>query len=180
MNTASDVPALGLALFILLLAVERMSELVLSRYNVRLLRERGAEEHGRAHFPWFVALHALYPFALIAEVVGAGARPGALWSVWLVVFLAAQVLRFAVIRTLGMYWTVRVLVVPGTTPIRRGPYRWLRHPNYVAVALELFSGALLFGAWRTAIVATAIHLVLIRLRIPVEERALREAAETPG
>lgn len=178
MNARSDAPVLGLALFILLVAVERISELLLSRYNGRRLLERGAEEHGRAHFPWFVALHVLYPLALIAEVVLGGARPESLWGLWLLVFVAAQALRFAVIRTLGAYWTVRVLVVPGTTPIRRGPYRWLRHPNYVAVALELFSGALLFGAWRTAIAATAIYLVLIGLRIPVEERALREAAGT--
>jgi methyltransferase len=178
MTARGAVPALGLALFILLLAVERISELFLSRYNMRLLRERGAEEYGRAHYPWFVALHVLFPLALVAEVLAAGARPGQLWGLWLGVFLVAQGLRFAVIRTLGVFWTVRVLVVPGMTPIRRGPYRWLRHPNYLAVALEFFSGAQLFGAWRTAIAATAIYLVLIRLRIPVEERALREAAGT--
>jgi methyltransferase len=103
-------------------------------------------------------------------------RPGPRWGLWLGVFVAAQVLRHAVIRTLGLFWNVRVLVVPGVRPIRRGPYRWLRHPNHLAVALELLSGALLFGAWRTGIVATLIHLVLVRLRVPVEERALRDAA----
>lgn len=168
--------ALALVLYLALIAIERVGELFLSRHNARILRAIGAEEFGRSHLPWFVALHVAWPLALVAEVVWLGARPGPLWGLWLGVFVAAQILRYAVIRTLGVFWNVRVLVVPGIRPIRRGPYRWLRHPNYLAVALELFSGALLFGAWRTGIVATLIHLVLVRLRVPVEERALREAA----
>lgn len=176
MAAVPPVPVPALAVYLVLLLVERVSELVLSQHNARLLRARGAREYGRAHYPWFVALHVLYPLGLIAEVVGGAARPGPFTGVWLVVFLAAQVLRFSVIRSLGPYWTVRILVHPGMEPIRSGPYRWLRHPNYVAVVLEFLSGALLFGAWRTALAATGIYLVLLRFRVPVEERALRRAA----
>lgn len=166
----------ALVLFLALITIERVGELFLSRHNARILRAIGAEEFGRSHLPWFVALHVTWPLALVAEVVWLGARPGPQWGLWLGVFVVAQILRYAVIRTLGVFWNVRVLVVPGIRPIRRGPYRWLRHPNYLAVALELLSGAFLFGAWRTGIAATLIHLVLVRLRVPVEERALRDAA----
>jgi methyltransferase len=166
----------ALVLYLALITIERVGELFLSRHNARILRAIGAEEFGRSHMPWFVALHVACPLALVAEVVWLGARPGPLWALWLGVFVAAQILRFAVIRALGVFWNVRVLVVPGMRPIRRGPYRWLRHPNYLAVALELLSGALLFGAWRTGFAATVIHVALVRLRVPVEERALERAA----
>jgi methyltransferase len=79
-------------------------------------------------------------------------------------------------RALGERWTVRIWVVPGLAPVTRGPYRWLRHPNYLAVAVELATGALLFGAWRTALAATALYLAALAIRIPVEERALAEGA----
>jgi methyltransferase len=174
-ETPVPVPVPALVAYVTLLAVERIGELVVSRQNARQLLALGAEEHGRAHYPWFVALHVLYPLGLIAEVVWGGARPGPFTGLWLALFLAAQVLRFAVIRALGPYWTVRILVHPGMQLVRRGPYRWLRHPNYVAVVLEFLSGALLFGAWRTALAATACYLVLLKFRVPVEERALRAA-----
>lgn len=169
------LPVPALVAYLALLAVERVSELVLSRHNAALLVARGAKEYGRSHYPWFVALHVLYPLALIAETVWGGGRPGSFTGVWLAVFAAAQALRFAVIRTLREYWTVRILVHPGMERIRHGPYRWLRHPNYVAVVLEFLSGALVFGAWRTALVAAGSYLLLLRFRVPVEERALREA-----
>ncbi len=168
----ADAPRLALAAFILLLAGERLIELALSARHARRLRARGAVEHGRGHFPLLVALHVLLFPALAFEVLGLGARPGAAWPLWLALFLAAQGLRFASLWALGPRWTVRVLVVPGEPPVRRGVYRFLRHPNYVAVAVELLAGPLLFGAWRTAVLATLANLVAMALRIPVEERAL--------
>ncbi len=172
----SDPVRFGLLLLIGYLVVQRGYELQLSRRNRALLAPLGAVEHGRAHFLWIVALHAAYPLALIAEVALLGARPGP-WTASLVaVFVAAQWLRFHAIRELGPYWNTRILVVPGMTRVRTGVYRWLRHPNYVAVVLELAAIPLIFGAWRTAIAASLVNLVLLSFRIRAEERALATAA----
>ncbi len=119
-------------------------------------------------------LHAFYPVALVAEVFR-GARPGPGWPLWLGCWLAAQALRLAAIGALGERWNVRIVVLPGVPPVRRGIYRWLAHPNYLAVALEFVAAPLMFGAWRTAIAASTMNAVAMAVRIPAEERALREA-----
>ena len=100
------------------------------------------------------------------------ARPGPAWLVWLALFAAAQALRYAAIAALGERWSVRVLALPAAPLVRRGPYRWLRHPNYVAVIVELAAAPMIFGAWRTALAASAVNLAALALRVRVEERAL--------
>ena len=142
----------------------------------------GGSEYGAGHFPLLVLVHALFPLALLAEVSVFGARPGALWPAWLGLWLAAQALRYTAIRALGERWNVRILVVPGVPPVRRGPYRWMAHPNYTAVAIELIAGPLLFGAWRTATGISVLNLVALSIRIRAEEEALAAAgrAAAPG
>ena len=137
-------------------------------------------EWGRAHFEAFVALHALFPLALLAEVFLGGARPPAFWPWLLPPLVAAEALRTAAMRALGDRWHVRVWVVPGEPALGHGVYRWLRHPNYVAVVLELALIPSLFGAWRTAIAARLVNAALLAFRIRTEERALRWAAAEPA
>jgi methyltransferase len=168
----------GLSVFLAVMIIQRGIELLLSWRNARRLRARGAREYGREHFPLFVALHVLLPLALIAEVLWAGARPDRAWPVWLALWLGAQGLRWSAIRALGDHWNVRIWVVPGAPLIACGPYRWLRHPNYLAVVVELFAGPLIFGAWRTALVLSLLDLLALAIRIPVEERALDQAITT--
>jgi methyltransferase len=160
--------------YLAVLALQRSTELVLSRRNLARLRTRGARECGAGHFWIFVLLHAAYPVALVAEVF-AGARPGRYWPAWLAVWLAAQALRVAAIRTLGERWNVRIVVLPGEPSVRHGLYRWLPHPNYLAVALEFAAAPLMFGAWRTALAGSLCNAVAMAVRIPAEERALRAA-----
>jgi len=119
-----------------------------------------------------VLVHTLLPLGIIVEAWFLGARPGSLWPLWALLFALAQGLRYAAIRALGAYWNVRVLVVPGAALVHTGPYRWLRHPNYVAVVIELIAAPMLFGAWRTALVVTALNAVALTLRIRCEEKAL--------
>ena len=173
---SSPLPWRSLAAYLVVLAAQRVGELVLSRQNLRRLRARGAREIAAGHFPLFVVLHALYPVALVGEVVW-GARPGPAWPLWLTLWLAAQALRVAAIAALGERWNVRIVVLPGVPPVRRGIYRWFAHPNYLAVALEFVAAPLMFGAWRTAIGASLLNAVAMAVRIPAEERALREAGE---
>ena len=166
------VPAAALVLLLAFVAAQRVAELAISARHTRRLLAAGAVEHGRSHFPLFVALHTLWPLALAAEVLAGPARPGPAWPVWLAMFAAAQALRYAAIAALGERWSVRVLALPAAPLVRRGPYRWLRHPNYLAVIVELAAAPMIFGAWRTALAASAVNLAALALRVRVEERVL--------
>ena len=171
------MPDVWLALFIFALAAQRIGELRISSAHEARLRARGGREAAAGHFPLLVVVHSLYAVCLVAEVVGLRAHPGRLWPVWLTLCIAAQGLRWASMRALGDRWTVRIWVVPGEPLVTRGPYRFLRHPNYLAVMVELIAGPLVFGAWRTAGLISALNLVALGIRIPAERRALSEAGE---
>ncbi len=159
--------------FLGLLALERLFELRLSRRNARRAFARGAVEIGQRHYRVMAAFHSLFFVACAGEVVLLRRRSqGALGVAALGVALGAQALRYWAIATLGDRWNVRVIVEPREAPIVSGPYRWLRHPNYLAVALEMLSVPLIGGAWLTAIGASLGNALLLRVRIPAEERAL--------
>jgi len=166
------VPVVGLVAFLGYHLLDRTIELVVSSRHVRALIARGAREHGREHFPVLVAMHALFPLALIAEVLLLGARPGRFAVLWIALFVCAQLLRMASMRALGERWTARVIVLEGAPLVRSGVYRWLRHPNYLAVAIELLSAPLMFGAWRTAVAFSIANAFALRVRIRCEEKAL--------
>ena len=168
-----------LLVFLAAVIVQRLSELVVSARNARWALARGGHEYGRGHFPWLVLVHVLFIAGIGAEVVLLGARPGALWPLWLGVWGAAQALRYAAIRALGERWNVRIIVVPGMPLVQTGPYRFLRHPNYVAIVAELIAAPLIFGAWRTALVVSLLNAIALRTRIRVENNALRSSAPAP-
>jgi methyltransferase len=100
----------------------------------------------------------------------------AYWPMPLTLFLLVQPLRYWAILSLGENWNTRILVVPGAKPVRRGPYRYLKHPNYVVVVVEILTFPLIFGAWITALVFSALNAALLSVRIREEDRALRELA----
>jgi len=166
--------------FLGLLVVERLVELVLSKRNAARALARGGMETGRGHYRVMVAFHSLFLVACAAEVLGLGrAFPGALGFVALGVALVAQGLRYWAIASLGERWNTRIIVVPGLPPVTRGPYRYLRHPNYVAVVLELAAVPLIHGAWMTAVAFSLGNALLLLVRIRAEEAALGAAyAET--
>jgi methyltransferase len=171
---------MGLRAYLVLLslfALERGAELALSTRNARRALARGAVEAGRGHYPAMVILHALFLVACAAEALAFPAPPPA-WA-WLAAALAlgAQALRWWSVAALGERWNTRILVLPASAPVRRGPYRWLRHPNYVAVAVELAALPLAFGSWRTALAFSLGNAALLAVRIPAEERALGAAWE---
>lgn len=165
-----------LLLAVALVAAQRLLELRLSRRNERRARARGAVEYGREHYPAMVALHALWLLSTLAEGALRGPDFPALWYVPLAAFLLAQPLRYWAILALGDSWNVRVLVVPGARRLRRGPYRYLSHPNYLVVAVEVAAFPLVFGAWVTALVFTVLNAAFLYVRVRAEERALRELA----
>ncbi|MGI4896146.1 MAG: isoprenylcysteine carboxyl methyltransferase family protein [Janthinobacterium lividum] len=153
---------------------ERVVELVVSTRNARWSFERGGTESGRGHFPPMVALHTGLLLACLFEV-GLADRPftPALGWPMLALVLGSHALRWWCITTLGPRWNTRVIIVPGLSPIASGPYRLLRHPNYVAVVLEGFALPLVHSCWGTALGFTLLNAVLLLgFRIPAENRAL--------
>jgi len=151
-----------------LVTAQRLSELVLARRNTAALVAKGGVERGAAHYPLIVALHAAWLGGLW---VLAWDRPVNL--AWLGVYLALQVLRAWVLLSLGSRWTTRIIVVPGETLVRRGPYRFIPHPNYVVVAAEIAVLPLVFGLTTYAIVFSLLNAAVLWLRIRTENTALR-------
>lgn len=164
-----------------LVALERLVELGIARRHRRRLLARGAREVGAAHYPAMVAVHAGLLVAAPLEVwlLERPFRPALGWPMVLLV-VATMGLRYWVIATLGERWTTRILVLPGTPRIRSGPYRWLRHPNYLAVAVEVVALPLVHGAWVTAVVFGAANLLVLTLRMRAEDAALTAASPSEG
>lgn len=156
-----------------LVGLERVAELVVSTRNAAWSKAQGGVETGLGHYPFMVVLHTgLLAGALIEAWVRRPDVPSALaWSMLLVVVLS-QALRWWCIATLGRRWNTRVIVVPGLPPVARGPYRWLRHPNYVAVVLEGIALPLVHSAWITSLVFTVLNAGLLTVRIRAEDAAL--------
>ena len=151
-----------------LVALQRAAELAFATVNTRRLRAEGAVEFDAPGYPWFVVLHAAWLLSLLLHV------PASTVPSWplLALFAALQGGRLWVMASLGRRWTTRIIVLPGAPLLARGPYRYLRHPNYAIVAAEIAVLPLAFGAPATALVFSAANLALIRRRIAREERAL--------
>ena len=163
--------------------VARFVELGVAQRHLAWARERGGVETGAGHYPYMVALHSALLAGCVVEVLVAD-RPFLPWLGWpmLGLLLAAHALRWWCIRTLGPQWNTRVIRVPGQPLVTGGPYRWLRHPNYVAVVAEGVALPLVHSAWVTALVFTLLNAWLLRVRIGVENGALavsQSAVTTP-
>lgn len=159
-------------LWIVLIAValQRVTELLYARRNTAKLLARGGIELGAAHYPLIVLLHAAW-LASIAAFVPPATPPN--WAL-LALYAALQLVRAWTIASLGPYWTTRVIALPGVPLVRRGPYRFFRHPNYIVVAAEIAVLPLAFGAVTIAVVFTLLDAAIIAWRLRVEEPALRE------
>lgn len=152
--------------------LQRLGELVLAQRNTRRLIAQGAYEIGAGHYPLIVGLHAAWLAAL--WVLGWD-RPVSL--PWLSVFIVLQLLRVWVISSLGGRWTTRIVILPGAPLIRHGPYRFLSHPNYTVVVVEIAVLPLTFGLVGIAVVFSALNAVVLWVRIRAEVRALAPARD---
>lgn len=155
--------------------LQRLAELAIARRNTRELKASGAVEVSPGHYPLIVAVHAAWLLVLWWAAFG---QP--ILVVPLILFALVQGLRFWTLATLGRRWTTRILVRPGETLVARGPYRFLRHPNYVVVALEIVLLPCVFGLFAVAALFTALNAAVLAVRIPAEARALRQHAHRTG
>ena len=150
-----------------LVTLQRVGELWLSNRNTRRLLADGAREYSPGHYPLIVAVHAGWLAALWWLAPG---RP--VEAVWLALYIVLQAARLWVLATLGPRWTTRIIVLPDAPLVTGGPYRFVSHPNYVVVALEIAVLPLVFGLWPVALIFSALNAVVLAIRIRAENRAL--------
>ena len=160
-------------LLILAVGIERLVELLVAKRNARWALAHGGKEFGHNHYPVMVVLHTALLLGCVIEV-WALHRPFLPWIGWpmLVVVAVSQILRWWCVTTLGRRWNTRVIVLPESQLVQSGPYRWIHHPNYVAVVAEGVALPLVHGAWLTAIGFTLANALLLTVRIKVENSAL--------
>jgi|SRR5580698_1146805 methyltransferase len=161
---------------LVLVALQRLVELWYATRNTRRLLARGAIEYGAQQYPFFVGLHLAWLIAM-AVLIPPGTQPN--WTL-LWVYVALQPLRVWAMASLGPYWTTRIISIPGEPLVRRGAYRFFRHPNYIVVCAEIAVLPLAFHATEIAIVFSFLNAALLSWRIRVEERALLERPRASG
>lgn len=153
---------------VFLVALQRLGELVHAARNTRALLAAGGFEVGRSHYPLIVAMHAAWLIAILVTVPPDRAPSIPL----LILYGVVQVVRLWVMANLGPYWTTRVIALPGVPRVRRGPYRFIRHPNYMVVVVEIALLPLVFGDWPVAVLFSVLNAMLLTWRITVENRVL--------
>jgi methyltransferase len=164
---------------ILFLLIQRVTELCLAGANRKWIERQGGYEVGQEHYKFLVGLHLCFLLSLSVEVLYHQTLVPRAWAVVpFSIFILAQLARVWVIRSLGRFWNTRIMILPTAVRMKKGPYRYLKHPNYWVVAVELLTIPLMFQAYFTATVFTILNaLLLLFVRIPVEERALKRLKE---
>jgi methyltransferase len=163
------------SIVISIVILQRLVELVVAKRNEKWMRNQGAFEAGAAHYPVMVSMHIAFFISLIAEVFLFNKVMSPVWILFLVIFLVTQVARIWCLTSLGKFWNTKIIILPGADVVQKGLYKWVRHPNYVIVATELLVLPLLFSAYFTAIIFSLLNVWMMSVRIPAEEKALKEA-----
>lgn len=153
-------------IFISFLVLQRLSELYISRKNEKWLLEQGGIQYGRRHYPFMIALHTLFIVALIIEFILRGQPP--LRPVFLFLFLLGLTFKYWTITALGKYWTTKIYRIPGAKPVRKGPYRFFKHPNYAEVVLEVAVIPLVFHLYVTVVIFSILNGWMLWVRIKAE------------
>jgi len=154
--------------FIAFLIVQRLSELYISRRNEQWLLENGAIQYGQSHYLYMVVMHTLFLLSNIAEYYWRGGPP--INWIALACFLIVLSFKFWALSSLGKYWNTKIYRIPGVSPVKKGPYKFLKHPNYMEVVCEIAIIPLVFHLYYTAIVFTLLNAIMLTVRIKVENK----------
>ena len=163
------------AVVVTFVIIQRLVELRIAKRNETWMRSQGAFEAGAKHYPLMVTMHVSFFISLILEVVIVNRPLLPVWISFLSVFLIAQVARIWCLTSLGKFWNTKIIILPDANVVRKGPYAFIRHPNYVIVTTELLVLPLIFSAYFTAILFTMLNIWMLSVRIPTEEKALKHA-----
>ncbi len=161
-------------IFIIFFILQRLFELYISRRNEKWLLSQGAVEYGREHYPFIVMLHTLFIMSLIVEYI-LRAQPPIDW-LFLAIFIVILSFKFWALASLGKYWNTKIYRVPNFNPIKKGPYKFLRHPNYMEVICEIAIIPLIFHLYYTAIIFSVLNAVMLSIRISVENKVWKSQA----
>lgn len=161
-------------LFIGLVIFQRITELVIARKNEEWMKKQGAIEFGQGHYPVMVAIHTAFLIFFILEVIVFNKQLSSFWQVLLVLFIFTQAMRIWALASLGKFWNTKIIILPGADVIKKGPYKIIKHPNYLIVSIELIVIPLMFNAYITTVLFTLMNILILSIRIPAEEKALRE------
>lgn len=161
-------------LFIFVIA-QRMIELRIASSNERWMKDRGGVEIGEAHHKWFIIVHLLFFIAVFCEYQVKFMKFDVLpfYSIFFTAFIIAQLGRIWCIYSLGRFWNTKIIVLPKVALIKKGPYKYIKHPNYLIVFIELLVIPLMFGLYITALLFPFFHLLLLTIRVPLENDALQ-------
>ncbi len=162
-------------LIVTLVILQRLSEVVIAKRNEKWMIAQGAYEVGNSHYPYMVTMHISFFLFLIVEVVTNHNGISPLFPLLFILFVAVQALRIWCIRSLGPFWNTKILILPHAQVVRKGPYEIMRHPNYAVVCLEILILPFMFQAYFTAFCFTLLNITMLSVRIPIEEKALRDA-----
>ncbi|HEY8783679.1 MAG TPA: isoprenylcysteine carboxylmethyltransferase family protein [Mucilaginibacter sp.] len=160
-------------IFISFFILQRLSELFIANRNEKWLLRQGAVEYGHGHYPFIVALHTLFIFSLISEYILSG-QPQISW-VFLVIYMVVLSFKLWALSSLGKYWNTKIYRVPGAHPVKKGPYKFLKHPNYIEVVCEIGIIPLIFHLYYTAVIFSVLNAIMLTVRINVENKVWRHS-----
>ena len=155
-------------LFILFVILQRLSELYIAQRNEKWLRAQGAIEYGQSHYLYIVALHTLFIISIIVEYYFRSNSP--INYIFLILFILLLLFKFWALSSLGKYWNTKIFRVPGSGPVKKGPYKLFKHPNYFIVICEIAIIPLVFHLYYTAIIFTVLNAIMLSVRIKVENK----------
>ena len=159
-------------IFIFFLAIQRILELRLAKKNEKIVREEGAVEYDNEGYKYIVYMHICFFISLLLEKYLLSRGFNTLSLLFFIIFVITQLLRYWAITSLGKYWNTKILVVPNAELVERGPYKYLRHPNYIAVITEIAVIPLIFSCYITCIIFSILNFLTLLRRIRIEEDAL--------
>lgn len=168
------------AIFISLIIVQRVIELFIAKRNEKRMKKIGGVEKGQAHYRLMVMIHVLFFVTYMGEVLFFQKQISPWWPLLFILFLFTQLGRGWVIYSLGRYWNTKIIIVPQANVVKKGPYQFMKHPNYFIVSVEFIVIPLMFQAYLTALLFTILNIWILSIRIPAEEKALSEETDYNG
>ncbi|WLR53026.1 isoprenylcysteine carboxylmethyltransferase family protein [Bacillus tianshenii] len=154
--------------------IQRLLELFIARGNEKWMKANGAIEIGKEHYKWIVFLHIAFFISLLTEVLALERQLSPIWPLFFVLFVSAQYIRFWSLKSLGRFWNTKILVLPNVNVISKGPYKYIRHPNYLIVTMEIFLLPMMFEAYYTALMFSLANGIILKVRITAEEQGLMQ------
>ncbi|MBM7584285.1 methyltransferase [Bacillus pakistanensis] len=161
-------------IFLIVVASQRLIEVLIAKRNEKWMKSKGAKEYGKRHYRLMVAIHFLFFVSLIMESILGRSDLNSDWPLLVAVFFIVQLCRVWVIMALGRFWNTKIIVLKDAEVVAKGPYKFIKHPNYLIVTIELIIIPLIFNAYWTLFIFAILNQLILAIRIPLEEEVLNK------